>query len=453
MNKQIIKEVTDKGPDAFYLLNGDEFLTKELAGDIINAYLDESSRSFNLITMDGQSLDMEELISNAKTTSLFGKNKVILVERASIFSSKEDSSKFIKKIINAWGANRRNAAFRALGQIMSAHGLGLEDIQNGPEMIARALNLAPDSEEVRTVAAVAGAMSSEDIRTPGAREEKALEELLDSGVPDGTVLIFTTESVDKRKKIYKKFDKHGRVIELEVRKERYSPGMDKGFFREQLREILSGHGKEMEAKALDAVYKKTGTDMRQFYAEVEKLVRYVGARKKITEEDVESIYGDFHEIAFFDLNKAIRSGDIKASLIALRDNLSVAEHPLQTLGMIANEFRRLILARELLFTSFKKIWKPNMTYNEFKTAANEVKKEASPRKNLGRLDPISMKDYALYNYMKDAQRFQMATLVQVLEMILETDMQLKGAKGGGGDPGIIVESLVMNICAAIGKRG
>ncbi|MBD3397464.1 DNA polymerase III subunit delta, partial [Candidatus Micrarchaeota archaeon] len=285
------------------------------------------------------------------------------------------------------------------------------------------------------------------------REEKALEELLESGVPDGTVLIFTTESVDKRKKIYKKFDKHGRVIELEVRKERYSPGMDKGFFKEQLTEILSRHGKEIEANALDAVYKRTGTDMRQFYAEVEKLVGYSGARKKITVKDVESIYADFHEIAFFDLNKAIRSGDIKASLIALRDNLSVSEHPLQTLGMIANEFRRLILARELLFTSFKKRWKPNMTYNEFKAAANDVKREVSPRKNLGRLDPISMKEYALYNYMKDAQRFQMATLIQIMEMILETDMQLKGAKGGGGDPEMMVERLVMNICATTGKRG
>ncbi len=83
----------------------------------------------------------------------------------------------------------------------------------------------------------------------------------------------------------------------------------------------------------------------------------------------------------------------------------------------------------------------------------EAKGSMVKRKNLGKLDPSSMKEYAIYSYMKDAQRFPLASLISILEEILKADEQIKSTKIGSNNPGIIIENLVVKICSIAKYKG
>lgn len=453
MEHRIIKQAKEKGPEHFYLFAGDDYMTKELARDLINAYLKEGDQSYNLIQMEGQNLDIAELRSTALTSSLFGKERVILVERVTIFARKSDTSKFISKLINAWLANKRKTAFRALSQILTANDISAEDIADDTELASRILNVDKESDEARIVGAVAAAMLADGESIGLAQDEASLEELFNSQLPEGTVIIFTAESVDKRKKLFKKITEKGVFVELEALKERYSASLDRDFFDKRVRETLNQADKKISKQALEEMHKRSGSDIRRLNGEIQKLIRYTGDKKEIDKNDVEEVFSDFHETQFFELNRVIRTAEIEKCLPALHASLENSEHPLQALGSIANEFRRLIIARELLFTVFRDTWKPNISFNSMAPLIKEAKGSMEKRKKLGKLDPSSMKEYAIYSYMKDAQRFPLASLISIMEEILKADEEIKSAKIGSNHPEIILESLVVKVCLIAKNKG
>ena len=64
-------------------------------------------------------------------------------------------------------------------------------------------------------------------------------------------------------------------------------------------------------------------------------------------------------------------------------------HPLQTLAATANEFRRLMAAREMLFTVFRSYWKPGMSYQSFIPVIKRVRQEHPGMMDKGKFDLLS----------------------------------------------------------------
>jgi DNA polymerase-3 subunit delta len=273
-----------------------------------------------------------------------------------------------------------------------------------------------------------------------------MEELISSSFPEGTTLIFTAPGADKRKKIFKTLEKHGRVIECAVREQKYGAGMERSFFNDRVHDALLRAGKEIDPSALEKMYGRSGKEVRRLQSELDKLIGYVGDRHKITAGDVDAIFGDFHDAVFFDLMNAVRSQDLAKSLRALHDNLPNISHPLQILGAFASDFRKLMVARELLFSVFRKYWKPRMSYESFMQALNTVRAEHPQLKGKGKFDLLSMKDYPLYFLLRDAQRFTMEKLIQIMEAILEADILMKSSRVGSRAPATILEELILKIC-------
>ena len=58
--------------------------------------------------------------------------------------------------------------------------------------------------------------------------EAEIEDLLKSSFPADTMLIFTAPGVDKRKKLYKAVEKHGRVVKCSIRHEKFGVGLERG---------------------------------------------------------------------------------------------------------------------------------------------------------------------------------------------------------------------------------
>jgi len=133
-------------------------------------------------------------------------------------------------------------------------------------------------------------------------------------------------------------------------------------------------------------------------------------------------------------------------MAALHENLKVVDHPLQTLAALASEFRKIIVARELLFTHFQSTWKPGLTFEEFAPIANRVRLQNPSVKNVkNKLDLMGQKDFSLFQLLKTAQFFTLERLTKIMEAILQADIQIKSSKLGSYSPEIILENLVLII--------
>jgi DNA polymerase III delta subunit len=184
-----------------------------------------------------------------------------------------------------------------------------------------------------------------------------------------------------------------------------------------------------------------------------KLISYVGERKQVTVADVEALFSDSHEAAFFDMTNALRTADLGTCLKALDENLKIVEHPLQTLGAIAADFRKLIAARELLFTAFRSRWRPGIGWRQFQDMVKEVRAQNPDLLVKGKFQILSMKDYPLYLLLKDVQKFPLDKLLRIMESILEADIMFKSSRLGHLAPRAIMENLVMTICSTDAPAG
>jgi DNA polymerase III subunit delta len=236
------------------------------------------------------------------------------------------------------------------------------------------------------------------------------------------------------------------VVECAVPREKRGATLEKGFFEDQVRKALQERKKTINPRAIQLMYSRAGRDLRQLHAEIDKLVAFAGDRKEITPQDVETLFDDSHEAEFFEFTNAMRTADLAKCLPALHQNLKIVSHPLQTLAMIANDIRRLMVARELLFSTFRGTWTPGISYDGFVSILRKVLQENPRLKEKGTYNLLTMNEYALFNLLKVAQKFTMERLLGIMEAILDADVILKSSRLGARSPQIILEKVVYAIC-------
>ena len=432
----------------FFLFYGDDFLIRESISNLIDSILDPTSKTTNFRTFDGSSLDMGDLISYLMNTPLFGGVRVALVEQTPLFMSRVNTSKTIDRILDLWKAGATKIAFRFMKQLVVS--LDLVPITGGLpndwlKEVDEISRLDPSDRELLLQAAATFANDFSGLVSSG--DETVLADLLHNGLPQEANLIMTASSVDKRNNLLKAFQEKGQVEELRPRFDKSYVKLDRTYFQSLVKDFLRTHGKTITSEAMELAFSKSGKDLRRIRSELQKIVSYLGQRSEITVHDVEDLFLDFHEAAFFDLSRAIRESDPDKLLKALHENLKAVDHPLQTLAAIASEFRKLIAARELLFKSFKSTWKSNLTYNGFVSIVAAVReKNSSEKSNKSKFNLLNQKDFPLFQLLKTAQAFSLKELTRVMEMILAADMQIKSSKLGSFAPEIILENLVIEIC-------
>jgi DNA polymerase-3 subunit delta len=446
MPKADVKKSHSGQPVSVYLFYGDEFLVKEAVQGLIARTLDPELRNTNLILLDGGSLRVGDLASHVLTPSLFPGPRVILVEQSPVFMGKVDRGKILDNLLTAWAQERHEAALTGFGQLLALSGMESAALTGEPEWVNELAGDKVDSAQRTSLQQVAQAFVDSGRRVEISTDEAAVEELLGNRFPEGTVLVFTAAAVDRRKKLVKAVEKLGQVVECAVSRDRRGVGMERAFFEQRVREQIEKAHKKIGHGALEAMYARCGKDMRQLHSELEKLVAYVGSRSEVTGADVEAVFTDFHESVYYELTGALRAGDLPRSLVALRENLSSGAHPLAVLAAISNEFRRLTVARELLFTVFRGYWKPGMRYERFVQVLGEMRDEQPSKKSKEKLDLLALKEYPLYLYMRDAQKFPMDKLIKIMEAILEADVNLKSSRLSRTAPGTILEKLLFQIC-------
>lgn len=447
MKKKGIRNSTQEGQPALYLFYGDEFLVKEKVQELVDSILTPELRETNLVRLDGVSLDVGHLSSVLFTPSLFGDKRVILVDQTTVFMGRADHKKFVPKVVESWKAGDQRSSLRAFSQLLSVVGIERNEIEVGHQWISEILGKSASSLDRDVFRAVAAAFLDQPGTVAASRDEDVIKDLILSPFPEGTVLILTALDVDKRKKIFKVVSQKAQIVECVPLEQRYGSGLDKKYFEDRVRKALAESGKTISSRAIEAMYARSGREMRRLHAELHKLSAYVGDRKEVTVEDVENVFSDFHEASFFELTNALRSGNIEKCLPSLHEHLKLGAHPLQTLAVIASDFRKLMVARELLFTVFRSSWKRGMSYDEFKHIAADVREEHPELVQKGKFNLLSMNDYPLYVSLRDVQKFPMDKLTRIMEAILEADVMIKSSRLGSRSPESILESVVLTICA------
>lgn len=435
-----------------YLLYGDEFLVKEQVRQIVDQVLPKDLLKANLVVVDGHNLDAGNLVSLVATPSLFGDQRVILVDQTTVFMGRSDQGRLAAKVIQSWKAGERRAAIRGLSQLLSLAGLRTDDIRSGAQWVEEILGSSSAVADKEALAA-AGESFLEGGKTVHFAGEDLIEELVSSELPNGTVLIFSAAAVDKRKKLFRAVNERGRVVECAAHGQKYGGGLDRSFFDKRVKDALKRAGKRITPQALERMYSLSGRELRRLHGELDKLVAFLGDRVEVTQEDVDNVFTDFHEASFFDLTNALRGADIAKCLPALHEHLKIAAHPLQALAIIAADFRKLMVARELLFTTFRSYWKPGMSYDQFKRVVEQVRKEQPQPAKKSKLNLLSMPDYPLFLLLRDVQKFPMEKLIRILEACLEADIQIKSSRLGYRAPEAILEGVVMTVCASAERSG
>jgi DNA polymerase-3 subunit delta len=182
---------------------------------------------------------------------------------------------------------------------------------------------------------------------------------------------------------------------------------------------------ESEAKADDRVVRElvdlVGADVRRLTTEVEKLVTASLPEKIITTELVDSLIANAREIPNFDLTDHLVAGRGKQALEVLKKILDDGAEPLALLGLISYNFRRLLMAKEMM-------------------------EHGAERKEIANILKLRYNDQE--PFLAAARRADAGKLISIIKRLPETDLAIKTSKGGSGVTGARMQ-LEMLVCELI----
>lgn len=225
-----------------------------------------------------------------------------------------------------------------------------------------------------------------------------------------SVVVFIADDLDKRKKLTKTLLSACTVIDFSAVKDAEA----KAWARTRLKELKSS----ADDRVLSEIVRLGGTDLQTLNSELEKLSAAALETHTITMQMVDDLIGHSRELSNFELGDQLIAGDRRRALLTLHHLIEDNVAPVMLIGLIASNYHRLALAKELM--------------------------------KQGRRDEASRLVYGSYE-KKDAffntlQRRDAAGIARDLKLIADADLAIKTSLAGGGPKGARLQ-LEMLICA------
>ncbi len=418
------------------LLFGDDLQVQEACRAVLDLVVPQEQRSFNLERFDGRSAPWDQIEASLMTPPFLPGQKLLWVENAPYFFSREQKGDLGERILELWRDGKRDEAVKLLIDLVVLEGWTQEQWDRLEPSSAKALLalLDADGGEAQTEAeALLSYGKSRDIdlsKRKGSQGHR-LAILLDEGLPEWSFLLLTAVQVDRRTRLYKRFEEIGATIYHGLERDR-SGKISRESLLEFVNQRLRQSGKTVEPQARAMILSRAGDELRGLLQELDKLVLYVGERPAIRADDVEAIFADQGEGWIFDLTRAIGERDAAGALSQLTRLLAQGEHPLRLLATVAAEVRHLLSARQLLETDFARVWKRGMSYQQFQQS---VLPQGVPL--------LTRNPYADYLCFQRAERFSLADLRAYMEGIFDADLRLKSS---GGPARLVLEKLLLGMC-------
>ncbi|HEX8096713.1 MAG TPA: DNA polymerase III subunit delta [Pyrinomonadaceae bacterium] len=226
---------------------------------------------------------------------------------------------------------------------------------------------------------------------------------------ESSVVIFVADELDKRRKLSKALMDACASVE-------FAPLRD-----EELRAWAERRLKELKVQAdqrtLSHVVALVGSDVRTLTNELDKLSTAALDTGLITMEMVDQLVGRSRELSNFELTDQLVSRDRRRALQTLRRLLDDGAEPVMLIGLIASNYHRLALAKELMSRG---------------AANNDVYRQVGI---FGKRE----------DFLATARRTDARVLDRSIERIACADLAIKTSLAGGGDKGSRLQ-LEMLVC-------
>ena len=431
-----LSEIKKGGGARCLLLFGDDLQVQETCEKVIDQVISKEQRGFNLERFDGRVAPWEQVRATLMTPPFLPGNKVVWIENAPYFISREQKGELGERVLQLWSDGKRDEAGKLLIDLLIVEGWTQEQWERlepgATRELVRLLGLE-DGEGRQEIDALLAFCKSQEIDMSRRRgdQSQGLAELLEHGLPEWGFLLLSSVQVDRRMRLYKRFEELGAVVYLGLERDR-SGRVSRENLLEFINRRMHQAGKTVEPQAREMIVQRAASDLRSLGQELEKLFLYAGERAAIRAQDVEMIFTDLGEGWVFDLTRAIGERDPWAALSQLARLISRGEHPLKLLGAIASEARRLLAARQLLDGELSGRWRPGMSYPQFQ-------QQALPQG----VPLLTRNAYGDYMCLQRAERFSMNELIRYINCIHDADSRLKSS---GGNPRMVMERLLIGMC-------
>jgi len=432
----VLAEIRKGEEPSLLLLHGDDYQVHAASKALLDLLVPPERRAFNLEQFDGRVAPWDEIEAALMTPPFLPGTKTVLVENAPYFLSREHKGEVGTRVLQLWGEGKKDEAANLFLDLLIVEGWTQErwersqDSTSGAEL---AELLGGDGRELKEE--VEGLLlfcrnSGMELSRRRGGEGHRLMEFLEQGLPPWDVLLITA-NVDRRTRLYKRFEEKGSVLDLSIGREK-SGRMSREALAEFLDQRLKEGGKKIEAQAQGMILARAGAELWAVHQELEKLFLYVGEEPWIKVKDVEEVFLDQGEAWVFDLTKAIVERDSIEALGRLVRLMSQENHPLQLLGVIAGEVRRLLAARQLIDGELRQKWARGMTYPQFQKSVLQ-----------GGPPLVTRTPFGDYMAFQKADNFTTAKLLRYLEEIYQADIRLKST---GHPPRMVMERLILEMC-------
>jgi DNA polymerase III subunit delta len=238
------------------------------------------------------------------------------------------------------------------------------------------------------------------------------EALLDyylSNPSESSVVIFVCDELDKRRKISKLLIEKSVAVEFEPLRDVDLIVWAKGKFKEA--------NAEQDDRTVREIVELVGNDVRRLTTEIQKLLVAALPEKVISIELVRSLVSNSRELTNYQLTDRMLVKNRKGSLETLYKILDDGAEPLMLLGLIASNYRRLLLAKELMAESIDR---------------NEIAK-------ITKTPPFKIEEF-----LGIARRADVSYLTKSLKRISRADLAIKSSLA---TPKMQIEMLVLELTA------
>jgi DNA polymerase-3 subunit delta len=157
---------------------------------------------------------------------------------------------------------------------------------------------------------------------------------------ESSVVIFVARDLDKRRKLTKALFDNCTVVEF--------PPVPDGEARAWVKEHLKKLKVSADERALADLVTLVGTDIQTLSTELDKLATAAVETKRITVDLVDDLIGRSRELSNFDLTDHLIARNRKRALEILYRLLEDGSEPVMLIGLMAGNYHRLALAKDLL---------------------------------------------------------------------------------------------------------
>jgi len=462
------------GIGAVCLIHGEDLFVRTAFDEILRCILPAGRDSLNFDPLDGGAADIGDVVARMNTYSLLGGPKVVALRDARLFHAQEDAGRILDQARKAHAeSDLPRAARHFLAALAQLH-LTLEDMQPANRPADLPGRSQPGDDEA-WIDRILEHCTAGQLAVPASSGATGLlEEAIEKGFPRQHHLIITTDIVDRRRSLFARIRDHGLVVDCSVPKgeRKADKEAQEAVLSEHMKSLLSRRGKTMSRAAFLALCETTGFDPGVFSNNLEILVDYVGGRREIAAEDVAAVLTRTKKDPLFELTNAVADRDWEKSLFFLKSLLAGDIHGLQALAAIANQVRKLLVARDFLEGPRGRAWRSGCSYAEFQRSvmpevvqhdrellariegweaqlADEPSEGKKKKKSRPTSDLILAKNpanaFPVYQVLKKSERFARRDLLQALEALNEADHKLKSSTLNAR---LVLERAILQICTS-----